>query len=157
MGGGAKAADEMLAQQRAACVSPAGEALVRNAYQRLLTATHHPLWDLWRKRQFVVASVFASGDLETLREALLQVRGFGGPDPDAECEGWGLAFDMATATPLSEDRGPVEWCGAYVAWLRKREAQRWSPSAAAIASREPHVLSRRRPAAAVAMDCIGLS
>jgi len=155
--GGGRAADAELARQRASCAHAAGEALVRGAYQRLLTATHHPLWDLWRKRQFVVAAMLKSGGLESVREALLQVRGYGGPHPDAECEGWGLAFDLATATPLSEDRGPIEWCGAYVAWLRKREVQRRAPTAAAHVSRTPPSLARRRPAAPVAVDLIGLA
>lgn len=153
---GGAAGETELARLRAACASPAGEALVRDAYQRLLNATHHPLWDLWRKRQFLITAIFENGELENVRKALLQVRGYGGLSADGDFEGWGLAFDLATATPLSEDRGPTAWSGDYVTWLRRREATKKAPLAAISATRSPPSCGRRRPALPVAVDLTGM-
>jgi len=153
--GGGAAADRELMRLRSARVTAAGEAAVRAAYARLLNAKHQPLWDLWRKRHSVTAALLGGASLEGVREALLQVRGFSGPDTDAEAEGWGLAFDLMTTTPLTDNMGPVAWSGDYAAWLRRRVAKNKAPSAAASVSRTGPISARRRPVVPVLMDSTG--
>eukprot|EP00443_Scrippsiella_acuminata_P058240 CAMPEP_0115482974 /NCGR_PEP_ID=MMETSP0271-20121206/58613_1 /TAXON_ID=71861 /ORGANISM="Scrippsiella trochoidea, Strain CCMP3099" /LENGTH=260 /DNA_ID=CAMNT_0002910803 /DNA_START=79 /DNA_END=858 /DNA_ORIENTATION=+ len=46
------------------------------------------------KRDSVVAALLDHGTFESVREALRQVRGYGGLDADADREGWDLAFDL---------------------------------------------------------------
>lgn len=155
--GGGLIADADLAAQRAVRArGVAGESAVRQAYDRLLNAKHQPLWDLWRKRHSVVAVLLGGSGLDGVREALLQVRGYGGLDADADAEGWGLAFDLMTATPLSDDTGPVGWCTDYVAWLQQRMAKRRAPLAADTVSRTPRTIVRQRPITPVPMDTTGL-
>lgn len=144
-----RAAAETLAGLRARRASVAGEAVVRGAYERLLHARHHPIWDLWRKRDGVIEAGLGDGGFEAVRVALLQVTGYCGPDPDGERAGWELAFDLKTITPLSDDPGPVHWSGSYVAWLRRRAAEKCSDRAALCTP-------RRRPLTAVALDLTGL-
>merc|ERR1719282_623739 len=144
-----KVAKEDIMRLRAACVTAAGEVAVRQAYERLLHARHHPFWDLWRKRDHVIKAALGNGGFEAVREALLQVTGFCGPNPDGERAGWELAFDLKTITPLSDDPGPVDWSGSYVAWLRRRTAERCPIKAAPCTA-------RRRPLAAAALDLTGL-
>merc|ERR1712070_398237 len=52
-----------LTNHRASRVTPGGEAAVRAAYSRLLNAIHHPIWDLWQKRQSIVKVALEGGSL----------------------------------------------------------------------------------------------
>lgn len=145
-----RAANEDIMRLRAARVTVAGEVAVRGAYERLLHAKHHPIWDLWRKREHVIKAALGDGGFEAVREALSQVNGFCGPDPNGERAGWELAFDLKTITPLSDDPGPVDWSGSYVAWLRRRTAERCP-------LKSSPCTARRSPLAAAALDLTGLS
>jgi len=162
---------------RSARATAAGEAVVRKAYERLLIAPHHPLWDIWRKRSQLVEAALTMGgsasrgghcvggcgdDIVDLREALRQVRGYCGPDPDDDRAGWELALDLVTLTPLAAEPGPVAWCPTYVAWLRRRQEEQHRPSMieasrlpAALAGARP--LAQRRPPPVAAVDLTGLS
>jgi len=145
-----------LVTQRATSARLVGEAVVRAAYERLLGAVHHPIWDLWRKRQTVVAAALGNGGLAALRQSLLEVKGYGGTDPDMECAGWELSFDLKTMTPLSDDAGPVDWCGDYVVWLRKHTFERLQPSLAAPThSRRFSRKSQQRARERISVDCVG--
>lgn len=92
-------------------------------YDRLILAKHHDFWDLWRKREAVVKVAMFQGQNE-LREALRKVRGFTGPDEDADRSAWALVLDIKTITPLAENPGPVTWHSEYASWLRRRYAKR---------------------------------
>lgn len=140
----ASRASHDLSYLRASRVTPAGEAIVRSAYARLLNACHHPIWDLWKKRQTIVDVALTTGGLEALHEALQHVKGYSGPDPEAEAAGWGLAFDLVTITPLSDNPGPVEWCGDFVIWLRDRTALKLQSENASFSRTAPKP-PRRRP------------
>lgn len=152
---GGAAGEDALTRARAAAVTPGGEAIVRTAYERLVNIPHRPFWDLWRKRRALVECALRRRGMQAFQRALGQVRGFCGPDQDAERAAWELAFDIHTMTPLTDDRGPVEWCGSYVSWLRRRLAEA-QPS-----PRRGRVLqdfSPRRPAiVSIARDRTGLS
>lgn len=146
---------EAVVQSRANQVTVAGEAAVRGAYARLLNARHHPIWDLWRKRELVSEAALDTGSgLEGLRKALLQVKGYCGPDKDSDCAGWELAFDIRTVTPLSSDMAPIHANADYVAWLRQRQAKHCLHPAAAF-SRTAPCPSPRRPPVSVSMDWTG--
>lgn len=103
---------------RASRVNQAGEVMVRQAYERLIIGQQHSLWDLWRKRNFVVQALLQGGGFRPLREALRMVRGYCGPDMDNEHEAWNLAVDLLTITPFTESSGPVWKIGDYAAFLR---------------------------------------
>eukprot|EP00913_Durusdinium_trenchii_P009820 g9220.t1 len=47
---------------RASRVNQAGEVMVRQAYERLIIGQQHSLWDLWRKRNFVVQALLQGDD-----------------------------------------------------------------------------------------------
>jgi len=133
-----------------------GEVSVRKAYERLLSAPHHPIMDLWRKRKAVVEAALHAEDVATIRDALLQVRGFCPPDIDANRSGWELAVDFRTITPLAVDPGPVEWNSAYVKWRRQRDCMRLT---APITRMTFHSVEqpRRRPSVTAHVDETGLS
>lgn len=138
---------------RATRATPAGEARVRAAYTKLLRSPRQPIWDLWEKRQSVVEVLLGGHGFAGVREALRQVRGFCGPDPEGERAGWELAFDIKTMTLLSDDPGPVAWSGDYITWLRKREVERHKKSAVASA-RSPAATVRHRPLSFTASDWV---
>lgn len=81
-------------QSRASRVNQPGELLVRHAYERLILGQEHSLWDLWRKRGFVIQAALEGGGFRPLREALRKVRGYCGPDMDNDYEAWALAVDL---------------------------------------------------------------
>jgi len=124
-----------IAEARAARITPAGEKVVRAAYDRLLNGQHHPFWNLCCKLEMVTDAALGTGGFPGLRGALNQVRGYSGPDPDSEWAGWELALDLKTMTVLADDPGPVDWCSDYVAWLRKRLCERHRGQAAGVAFR----------------------
>eukprot|EP00928_Gymnodinium_smaydae_P042103 TRINITY_DN28406_c0_g1_i1.p1 TRINITY_DN28406_c0_g1~~TRINITY_DN28406_c0_g1_i1.p1 ORF type:complete len:235 (+),score=42.46 TRINITY_DN28406_c0_g1_i1:322-1026(+) len=143
-----------LQRWRAERATAVGEASVRAAYERLLS----PLWDLWRKREAVVAAALASASLDELREVLLQVRGLGGPDRDGLRAGWELALDITTLLPRWP--APPE-CPAYVTWLRGRIVERRRPPASRACARwlsegPGRRPGRRRPPATIVVDATGL-
>ena len=120
-----------LVKCRARRVNQAGEVMVRQAYERLVVGQQHSLWDLWRKRDFIVKAILQGGGFRPLREALRTVRGYCGPDMDNEHEAWNLAVDLFTLTPFTESSGPVWKIGDYAAFLRERQLKRcivvWKP------------------------------
>lgn len=83
-------------QTRASRVNQPGELLVRHAYERLILGQEHSLWDLWRKRGFVIQAALEGGGFRPLREALRKVRGYCGPDMDNDYEAWALAVDLVS-------------------------------------------------------------
>jgi len=145
------AAQEERARQRAKSTSAAGEAVVRDAYIRLLNAFHHPFWDLWRKRDLIIGVALGDGGLPALREALLTVRGFCGPDQDSDRAGWNLALDLKTMTPLSDSTGPVDWRGDYALWLRDRVQKNCEAPATEHSRFRPRP-AQRRPLGIVGLD-----
>eukprot|EP00438_Fugacium_kawagutii_P019847 Skav227942 [mRNA] locus=scaffold146:537561:538307:+ [translate_table: standard] len=50
-----------LMRHRASRANQPGEILVRQAYEKLIVGQQHSLWDLWRKRAFVVQAGLAGG------------------------------------------------------------------------------------------------
>lgn len=134
-----------LVRIRASRVTPAGEAAVRVAYERLLDGTNHPIWDLWRKRLLVLSAVLGDGTLDAVQKALMQVKGYCGPDPDAERAGWEFAFDLTTMTSLAANPGPVDWCGDYVTWLRAKIATGLRSPATSYTRTSPRKPQRRPP------------
>ena len=139
---------QALMNHRAQRVMPAGEVLVRQAYERLVVGQQHSLWDLWRKRLSVVQAGL-KGDVRPLREALRAVRGFCGPDMDNEHDAWTLAVDLTTVTPFTSD-GPVTQYGDYAAFLRRRQLKQCCPAAQLSARASVGVqLPRARPPTSV--------
>mmetsp|Transcript_45677 Transcript_45677/g.108772 ORF Transcript_45677/g.108772 Transcript_45677/m.108772 type:complete len:319 (-) Transcript_45677:99-1055(-) len=136
-------------------VPPAAEASVRRAYERLLTAIHHPIIDLWRKREAIVDTALRTQATESIRAALMQVRGYCPPDADADRAGWELAVDLRTLTPLAVDPGPVEWNTDYVLWRRKRHLSDLSAPITRPLLRSQH--ARRRPSVAAKVDLTGFA
>lgn len=130
----ASMAARRLVTERMRSATAAGEAVVRGVYERLIVAHQHNLWDLWRKREAVVKAALEDGGPEPIRDVLRQVRGYCGPDRDAERAAWALAVDIKTLTPLAEDGGPVAWSGEYAAWLRERYCKRSLPPATVVSS-----------------------
>ena len=124
---GTFAQNKALVKYRASNVTQPGEILVRQAYEKLIVGQQHSLWDLWRKRAFVVQAALAGGGFRPLREALRVVRGYCGPDIDNEHEAWALAVDLVTITPFTQSSGPVWQVGDYAAFLRERHLKRCSP------------------------------
>lgn len=127
-------AAERLVTERMKSATAAGEAVVRGVYERLIVAHQHNLWDLWRKREAIAKVALEDGGPEPIRDVLRKVRGYCGPDRDAERAAWALAMDLKTVTPLSEDGGPVAWSGDYAAWLRERYTKRCLPPATVVSS-----------------------
>mmetsp|Transcript_108067 Transcript_108067/g.131853 ORF Transcript_108067/g.131853 Transcript_108067/m.131853 type:complete len:361 (-) Transcript_108067:200-1282(-) len=120
-----------LMKYRASKVNQPGENLVRQAYEKLLVGQQHSLWDLWRKRGFVIQAALSGGGggFRPVREALRVVRGYCGPDMDNEHEAWALAVDLLTITPFTQSSGPVWQIGDYAAFLREKHLKRCSPKA----------------------------
>ena len=90
-----------------------GELLVRHAYERLILGQEHSLWDLWRKRAFVVQAALEGGGFRPLREALRKVRGYCGPDMDNDYEAWALAVDLVSWSSKTNGRVFDASCGGF--------------------------------------------
>lgn len=134
-----------LMKYRAKRVNQPGEILVRQAYQKLILGQQHSLWDLRRKRAFVVQAGLSGGGFRPLREALRVVRGYCGPDMDNEHEAWALAVDLATITPFTQSSGPVWQVGDYAAFLREKQLKRCSPRAVQLSKTAGTLRPKGRP------------
>lgn len=134
-----------LMKYRASRVNQPGEILVRQAYEKLILGQQHSLWDLWRKRAFVVQAGLSGGGFRPLREALRVVRGYCGPDMDNEHEAWALAVDLVTITPFTQSSGPVWQVGDYAAFLRERQLKRCSPRAVQLSKTTGTLRPKGRP------------
>lgn len=150
-------AEMRLAEVRALRATAAGEAIVRAAYDRLLNARHHPIWDLWRKREVVVYACLDTRGFGGIREALAQVKGFGGPDEEGERAGHDLALDLKTMTPFADDAEGVCLSGDFSAWLRQKAAERAKPAAASVSRCSSRGGRRRRPTRAFHLDSTGIA
>jgi hypothetical protein len=152
----ARRAIEHLTRLRSKHVTSAGEALVRAAYDCVLNGRHHPIWDLWRKRESIVSVALSDEGLAGLREVLLQVKGYGALTADDDRAGYELALDMTTTTPLSDDPDAVGASQDYAAWLRQAAFERGKPAASKVSRCSSHKV-RHRPLVPLTVDVTGIA